>query len=108
MNLRLVKLPPRLEMILYLISEELKVTKVFKALSSAGLDDSYYQPYFGAIVLTYVGFEERDDDIINFYQELLDKSCEKIEADNVTITELAFEIYVDLEMERKNRLSEEE
>lgn len=108
LNVRLVKLPPKIELILYLIKEELKTVKLFNGLARVGLDDCYYQSHFGTLVLAYMGFDERDDDLHNFYMDLIDKYSDKIEADNDSIMKYAFKVYVEIAIEKKRRLSESE
>lgn len=103
-NLRLVKLPPKIELVLFLIKEELKSAKFFNGLSKVGLDDCYYQSHFGTLILGYMGFDDRPDDLYNFYVSLIDKYSEKIEPDGNSITKYAFEVYVELVIEKKQRL----
>lgn len=104
LNLRLVKLPSKIELILFLIKEELKSAKFFNGLSKVGLDDCYYQSHFGTLILGYMGFDDRPDDLYSFYVSLIDEYSEKIEPDNNSIVKYAFEVYVELVVERKQRI----
>lgn len=61
-NVRLVKLPSDTELILFIIKEDLKNTKLFDGLESAGLTDCFYRADFAALVLGYMGFDEIPDD----------------------------------------------
>jgi len=69
LNVRLVKLPSDTELILYMIKEELKSVKLFNGLARVGLDDCFFQPRFGTLVLSYIGFDERPDDLFRFYTD---------------------------------------
>jgi hypothetical protein len=103
LNVRLVKLPPDIELILYMIKEELKSTKLFNGLARVGLDDCYYQSHFGTVVLAHMGFDERPDDLHEFYMNLIGKYSEKIEADNDVIMKCAFDVYMEMTIEKKKR-----
>jgi hypothetical protein len=103
LNVRLVKLPPDIELILYMIKEELKSTKLFNGVARVGLDDYCYQSHFGTVVLAYMGFDERPDDLHEFYMNLIDKYSEKIEADNDVIIKCAFDVYTEMMIEKKKR-----
>jgi hypothetical protein len=104
LNVRLVNLPPDIELILFMIREELKSTALFNGLARVGLDDCYFQSHFGTLILAYMGFEERSDDLYEFYNDLIDKYSEKIEADNDVTMKCAFDVYVEIMIEKKNRL----
>ena len=99
----MIKLPSETELVLYLIKEELKTNKHFTGLRMAGLDDCYYQSYLGSLVLAYSGFEDDSDEIIDFYNKLLDQYTEKLEPDNEVIMKCAFDLYTDLITEKKKR-----
>ncbi|HLZ15965.1 MAG TPA: hypothetical protein VKQ08_02950 [Cyclobacteriaceae bacterium] len=100
---RLVRLPASIEFTLFLIQEDLKSNRLFSGLRKAGLDSSYYRPDFSAVVLESAGFAERPDDLFDFYFDLLDKSSEKAEESYEKIGKLAFNIYVDLVIEKRKR-----
>jgi hypothetical protein len=103
LNVRLVKLPAKIEVTLYLIREELKSTRFFNGLARVGLDDVYYQPHLGALVLAYMGFNEIPDDLNNFYTDLIDRHSEKVEADNNALMKCAFDVYMEMMIEKKKR-----
>ena len=102
-NIRLVKLPADLDLILFLIQEELKSTKLFNGLAAIGLDDCSYQSHFSTVVLASVGFDNRPDDLYDFYMKLIDRRSKKIKPDNDSITKQAFRVYIDLMIEKKKR-----
>lgn len=102
-RIQLVKLPSDLEMILFLIREELKNTKFFHGLEQVGLGDCFYQSHFGSAIMAYMGFDEISDDLTEFYGDLIDRYSEKIEPDNRLIMRYALEVYGEL-VEKKKRL----
>jgi hypothetical protein len=106
LSVRLIKLPANIELVLYLIKEELKSNKLFNGLAKVGFEDCYYQPHFGTLVLASAGFEEHSDDLYEFYLELISEYSEKIEADNDVIVKCAFNVYVDLMIEKKRRFAQ--
>ena len=103
LNLKLVTLPPDVELPLFLIQEELKGRKLFNGLAKLGFDDTNYAFNFSKLVFASMGFTSMPDDLFTRYFELLDKHCEKIEpGDAEQLTEAAFKIYVDLVIEKRN------
>lgn len=107
-NVPLVKLPSDTELILFIIKEDLKNTKLFDGLESAGLTDCFYRGDFAALVLAYMGFDDIPDDLQEFYADLISKYAEKIEPDNRVIMEYAIEVYNEILMEKKKRFGEVE
>jgi hypothetical protein len=100
---RLAKLPPRIDTILYLLQEELKAAKHFNALANVGFNDSYDQPYLGPVILNYMGFEKRDDELIQFYTELIDEYADKLREDSDQMAEFVVEVFVEISIELKQR-----
>jgi hypothetical protein len=99
----IVKIPSETELVLFLIREELKNSKLFSGLHIAGLEDCPYQSYFGSVVMAYVGLDDGSDEITEFYTKLVDKYTESIEPDNDTIMKCAFDLYTELIVEKKKR-----
>lgn len=108
LNVPLAKLPSDIELVLFIIKEDLKNTKLFNGLESAGLTDCFYRADFAALVLGYMGFDEIPDDLQEFYADLISKYSEKIEPDNRVIMEYAFEVYGEILIEKKKRFGEAE
>ena len=102
-NPRLVKLPADIDLVLFLIQEELKSTKFFNGLAHVGLTDCYYQSHFSTVILASVGFDERPDDLHEFYLDLIDKRSNKIKTNNDSVMKQAFKVYIDLMIEKKRR-----
>jgi hypothetical protein len=55
----LTNLSPRAKLILRLIYEDLKGHKFFDGLRTLGLDDDFYQPELGSLILEYVGLTNK-------------------------------------------------
>ena len=106
LNVRLVKLPSDTELILFILKEDLKNTKLFNGLESAGLTDCFYRADFAALVLGYMGFDEIPDDLQEFYADLISRHSENIEPDNRVIMEYALEVYNEILVEKKKRFKE--
>jgi hypothetical protein len=99
----LIKLPSDIELVLYLIKEELKTRKFFNGLSQIDCDGSFYQPDLSQLVLTIIGFDERPDDLYDFYFRLVERHIEKIGPDHEKVIQESFEIYLELVMEKRRR-----
>lgn len=99
----LVKLPPSVELTLFLIQEELKTRKFFNGLRQLGLSDSHYQPNLDVLIMTNVGLDDTSNETFDFYYELIEKYSRKIEPDRDSIMEHAFNAYVDLIIEQRRR-----
>ncbi|HTJ48813.1 MAG TPA: hypothetical protein VL443_05100 [Cyclobacteriaceae bacterium] len=105
LNVQLLKLPSDIEFVLFLIKEELKSNRLLNSLTKIGFDDSHHRSDFSTMILATLGFEERTDELYEFYFRLLDDYCKKIEADNKKIVKAAFNLYVDLTIEKRKRLT---
>lgn len=103
-DLKLVKLPPAVELILFLIKEELKNRKFTNGLEQVGFDTSVCCTDFGILILSLAGFGKRTDQMYNWYYELLDKYAAKIEDVNADdIFEHALDFYIELMIEKHKR-----
>jgi len=102
-NVRLVKLPANIDLILFLIQEELKTTRLFNGLSELGLNDCFYQSHFATVILASMGFRERPDDLYEFYLDLITMRSKKLKPNNDSVAYQAFKVYIDLMIEKKNR-----
>ena len=103
LNVRLVKLPPDIELTLFFIREELKSTTLFNGLARVGLEDCHLQSHFGTPILAYMGFDNVTDDLYEFYVNLIDKYSEQVEADK-DVMKCAFDVYVEMIIEKKKRV----
>jgi len=95
-NLKLFKFPPSAEIMLFLISEEMKNRRHINRLNQAGFDCSYVCD-LSPLILSLAGFESRPDQLYEWYKELLDGYCEKATPTDVEEwKEAAFEMYVEI------------
>ena len=92
----LVKLPYSIDKILYLIREELKSQKFFSSLQKCGIDDCYYQPQLGRLILQEMGLDDGSDEIFNTYCDIIEKRLKKVEPDGKTLMKQAMKVYVEL------------
>lgn len=100
----LVKLPPGVDLTLFLIKEELKSRKFFNGLRNLGLDGCFYQTHLEKLIMANVGLNEESDKDFDYYYDLIEKYSKKIEADNESVTKQALKVYVELIIEKKRRL----
>ena len=89
MSYPLVKLPAEVQYSLYLIREELKCRKLFRALQNVGLDGSYFQPHLDTLILRSLNMDEDSDEVFDAYYEIMERRSKKINADNDVIMKQA-------------------
>lgn len=89
-------LPVRVELTVFLIKEELKSRKFFNSLRDTGLDDCYYQPHLDELIMANLGLDDDRDETFDFYYKIMEKYSQKIEPDRESITEQAFNAYMEL------------
>jgi hypothetical protein len=102
LNVQLVKLPSDIEVALFLIKEDLKSNRLLNSLSNIGFDESNHKSSFGTMVLAILGFEQQPDELYEFYYRMLDHYSEKVGDDNKKLVKAAFNLYVDLIIEKRN------
>lgn len=100
----LIKLPRKVQFILYLISEELKSRKFFRTLQELGLDNSYFQPHLDSLILRSLDINEDSDETFDAYYEIIERRSRKIKADNHSIMKQALKTYHEL-LEVRKKLS---
>jgi hypothetical protein len=98
----LVKLPADLELLLFLIREDLKAHKLSNALNEIGSVETPYLSDMSALVLAAAGFDERTDDMYNFYFGLMDKYSSKLNGDNEVLMKQVMKVYVRLNVKMIN------
>src|SRR4051812_27176335 len=101
MRYPLVKVPSDTQVALFLIKEELKTRKLFRALHQVGLDDCYYQPHLDALILQSVGVYDGTDETFGVYTEIMDRRSKKIGMDNELIVGQALKAYMELKRLKK-------
>lgn len=98
----LVQLPSRMELLLFLIKEDLKSRKFFDGLRELGLDDAWYGSELGTLILTYAGFDTELDAHTDFYYTMTSRHL-KFENDRESLMQSALNVYAEL-MAQKNKI----
>lgn len=101
LNLGHYSIPQDAEILVFLISEELKIQRVFTALSQIGCDDCYLRSNLNKLVLAHAGFDDPSEDTYDFYFRLLERYDKKMEANYDSIIKQALHVYGDLMLEKK-------
>ncbi|HTJ50522.1 MAG TPA: hypothetical protein VL443_13770 [Cyclobacteriaceae bacterium] len=101
--LNLVRLPRQVEYTLFLIKEELKSRKFFNSLSTLGLDNSYYQPNLDELIMQHVELTDQSNETFDFYYAIMEKYSKHLEPNEDSITQQAFQVYLEFMMEKKRR-----
>jgi hypothetical protein len=92
----LFRLPEDLELILFLIREQLKSRKFFDGLAALGLTDSYYQSHFESVILRKLEMDDGTDELYNFFTELIGKYSQGLDGENQTLVNAAMSVYREL------------
>lgn len=85
----------------FLISEDLKGRKLINGLTSIGCDACFCTSDLCDLVLAYVGFNDRPNELYDFYFELLDDHCDKVSHKNSQPIKEALKVYEILMARRK-------
>lgn len=97
-----VRLPNKIDRILFMLCEDLKTNRFFNKLHKAGLEETHRSD-LACLVLEMV-FKETTDDLISLYLNLLEKHSKKIKKYERTSTaKQALNFYIDLVIEKKRR-----
>lgn len=97
----LIKLPSEVQVPIYLIREELKSRKFFRALQEMGLDDCYYQPHLDTLILRTLNMDDDSDETFDAYYKIIERRSKKISTDNDSIMKQALKVYHELLEQRK-------
>ncbi len=79
-------------LVVYLIGEELKSRKFFRVLGEAGLEDCPYQPHLDPVIMRLLGLDDNDDEVVDWYDEIMEKMAQKIEPDRKAVEAAASEV----------------
>jgi len=95
------------DIILFLIKNELLHIKFVNQLHTIGFDTSAFTIELGTMILSLMGFKNRNDSLWDWYHTTLDSYAAKIDIENQnSINEVVFDFYVilqvKLETEKKN------
>lgn len=98
-----VRLPKKIDQLLYILSQDLKNNKVFDDLANVGFDDSQGRSDFTFMILDII-FKEATDELANVYLTLLIKHTKKLkDMRRSSLTKQALKFYIDLIVEKKKR-----
>ena len=102
-NIPPAKLPTEVELILFLIKEEIKNRKFTEQLGKIGFDTTICTIDFSKIILSLVGYENIDDQLYLDYFKLIDSYIEKFDLWEIgkPLHEHAFNVYIDLMVEKR-------
>jgi hypothetical protein len=98
-----VKLPASLDLVLFLISQDLKSHKLFNIVDQLGMGDCPYQPYLGKVILAQLNMDDGSDEIFQFYDKLIEKRCRKIDGDQKSMMKQTMKVYAELITEKERR-----
>ena len=84
----------------FLIAADLKCRMLIKGLTSIGCDACFCIPEFCDLVLAYVGFNDRPNELYDYYFELLDRHCDRVNHRNDPPIREAMHIYNQLMQDR--------
>jgi len=99
LNLDLYNLPYKEEetqVTIVLIAAELKSRKLINGLTNIGCDSCFCIPELCDLVLAMVGFNDRPDELYDYYFDLLDKYCDKVSHENELPIKEAVSVYKSL------------
>jgi hypothetical protein len=89
----------------FLIATELKSRKLVNGLTSIGCDTCFCTSDLCDLVLAMVGFEDRPNELYDFYFKLLDQYCDKVTLENVLPINEALSIYKILKENKQKHLN---
>jgi hypothetical protein len=109
LNIPPIKLSKKTELILHLITAEIKNRKLISGLIDLGFDTTHYTIDFNQIILSLIGFEKLSEELYQYYYELLDQYCEKINIWKFgeELNDVALNIYSELLMKQRESENQE-
>jgi hypothetical protein len=104
LDLDLYDLPEdeELQITVFLIAAELQSRKMMKAFASIGCDACFCIPDLCDLVLAFIGFNDRPNELYEYYFDLIKQYCEEVTYDNNLPIREALYIYNDLKNNRLN------
>lgn len=102
-NLRLINLPPKIELTLFLIQSELKYVKFTNDLENKGIDTYTGFLDFSALISAIMGFDKNfTDEFREWYFDRQTQLVEKIDSeDDKKFLEQTFNFYVELIVKKR-------
>jgi hypothetical protein len=92
----LAKLPQSTDTLLFLISQELKIRKLFNGLHKAGIEECSFTPCLDRLILAEIGIEDVTDEVVEYYCDVMDKRSRKIKPNRESIMKQALKAYREL------------
>jgi hypothetical protein len=99
----LVKLPQKVDEILYMIREDLKSQKYFDGQAELNGTDSPYRPHLAKLILLRMKLDDGSDEIFEFYYRLVAKRSKKIGEDNTSNMKQVMKVYAALLTEKERK-----
>jgi hypothetical protein len=93
------------QLAVYLIASELKSRKLVNSLTEIGCDNCFCVSDLCNLVLAIVGFEDRPNQLYDFYFDLLDQYCDSVTHENDLPAKEALHIYKILKRVRQKYLT---
>ena len=102
-NLRLINLPPKIELTVFLIKLELKNVKFMNDLNAKGIDTYSGFLDFSALISSIMGLDKNfTDEFREWYFDRQTQLVEKIDSEyDKKLLEQAFNFYVDLVLKKR-------
>jgi len=91
----LVQLPSRMELLLFLIKEDIKSRKFFNGLRELGLDDAWYGSELSTLIIAYAGLDSESDAHTDFYYHLTCRHLQ-FQNDRESLMQSAVNVYTEL------------
>lgn len=106
LNLDLQNIPEdaEIQVAVYMIASELQARKLMKSLTAIGCDACFCVPDLCELVLAIIGFDDRPNELYDFYFDLLDQYCDEVTWENSLPGKQAFRIFNILKQERSTTL----
>lgn len=73
-----VKIPKEIDIVLFLIKEELKTRKLFNTLNQIGLGDCEYEPHLDKLIMNLLDIDDGTDQTFGIYFEIIERRSHKI------------------------------
>jgi hypothetical protein len=93
------------KILLFLISEDLKGRRLINGLTDIGCEGSFCTTNLCELVLAYAGFDDRENELYDFYFELVDRYCVNVSHRNHTPIKEALIIYEKL-LQRRSQVQQ--
>lgn len=100
----LIQLPKKIEMILFLIREELKSEKHFSLLENVGVVETQYQPHLCKLILLKMGLDDGSDVVFQKYYEIIERRKKKVSGKKSLVKQV-MKVYMELSSTTNKRFA---